>query len=405
MQFFKNSFFLYILHFGNYLYPFFLTPILAKSLGVTEFGSFSYLLSIAQIAVLFIDYGFNYAGIAQVARTRHSKTLLGETFVTILSSKILIFLALSLLFILSLALYGSRVIALLWFLPFIVGSAMTPQWYFVGLERTSMLAFFTVLPKLAGIPLMILLLEKNATLEMAALLMGLPVALSAIALNFYIWHSRAFEWRLPRLEQIFGRMRDGWYIFVSQISTVLYTTLNPILLYLLFDAKAVGYFVVADKLRMACQSLVSPVLQSANARCSRMAIDDARMANKFAARTVASVACLGLLAAVVLCYLAPFIVKIMFGPAFSPAAPLLARLCWVIPIVAIGSSVGLLLVMPNNGGAFFARTVVVAGILNVALLYFLSPFLQMYAAVWSIAIVESVIAVAFLYFVKRNIKL
>lgn len=405
MQFVKNSIFLYVLHFGNYLYPFFLTPILAKTLGVSEFGDFSYLLSIAQIAVLVVDYGFNYAGIAQVAQTRHSKQMLSETFVTILAAKIFILAALLLVFVAVLLQFGSRAVTLLWFLPFILGSAMTPQWYFVGLERTSTLAFHTVLPKLFGVPVMILVLRQSASVEMAAVLMGAPVAISAISLNYVIWRSRVIAWSMPRFDQIKSRMRESWYIFISQVSTVLYTTLNPILLYVLFDAKSVGYFVVADKLRMACQSLVSPMLQSANARCSRVAIDDVRAANRFAARTVASLACLGLIAAITLCLLSTFIVKVMFGASFLPAAALLSRLCWVIPIVAVGSSTGLLLVMPNKGGAFFARTVIVAGGLNVALLYLLSPLLQMYAAVWSIALVESVISIAFIFFVKRNIKL
>jgi PST family polysaccharide transporter len=404
MQFVSNSIFLYVLHFGNYLYPFFLTPVLAGSLGVEVFGHFSYFLSIAQIGLLVADYGFNYSGVQRIAQTRHSRDLLSETFFSITFSKILFIFVMLLAMLISNEVVGQKMLVLVWFLPFAIGSALTPQWYFIGLEKSGILAICTVLPKLVAIPIMIVALQKHATAEFAALLFGIPVVLSAVVLNYIIWRSGALKMVPPRISAIKERLHEGWYVFLSQLSTILYTTLNPVIMFFLLDAKAVGYFVVADKIRMAFQSMVSPVVQAANSRLSAMRLEDVDAANALARKLIAIIFVASCIGTLCLFLLSKHIILWMFGAEYGPSAGVLTALCGVIPVVTVGSSVGLLLVMPNGGGRFFAITVVVAGLVNLLILAFSASSIQVYSAALSIGVAESFIAVSFLCYAKKYIK-
>jgi Na+-driven multidrug efflux pump len=54
-------------------------------------------------------------------------------------------------------------------------------------------------------------------------------------------------------------LKEGWPVFLSNISTSFYTTINIILLKLFAGADQVAYFAATDKIRVAAQGFIQPI--------------------------------------------------------------------------------------------------------------------------------------------------
>ena len=122
----------------SYLLPFLSLPYLARSLGPNELGRMAFALSIAQIFVIFTDYGFNLSGPKAIALTKGQREEITEIWcvVTLLRT----IFAVAGLALLTMFLPWCQAIRENWDLVYIayilvIGNIIFPQWLFQGLER------------------------------------------------------------------------------------------------------------------------------------------------------------------------------------------------------------------------------------------------------------------------------
>jgi len=178
-------------------------------------------------------------------------------------------------------------------------------------------------------------------------------------------------WRLARA-RLRSLARDGSPIMLSGVMVMVYSRIDQVLLGQMSTAHELGIYASAVKLVEMWYFLPSAVAISVfpsvvEALQVSPALFEARLVRLYDLMSRMSYAI-----ALPISLAAPWIVRIVFGPAYAAAAPMLSALIWSIVFTNLGTARGLFLSAMNWTWAYF-MTVTVGCIVNVGLNLLLIP--------------------------------
>src|SRR5205809_2845344 len=135
----RNFFSLSFIQATNFLLPLLLIPFIIRLVGVEKFGVITFVQAFSVILTTIVDYGFNLTATREISIHRNDKAALARIFSSVLWTKMLLFLAATLLaVVVAFAVPQYRPISLpiLAGLSIVLGNAIFPVWFFLGMERT-----------------------------------------------------------------------------------------------------------------------------------------------------------------------------------------------------------------------------------------------------------------------------
>ena len=161
----ENFFSLFTLNLLGYIFPLITLPYLARVIGVDKFGELAFALSIVIYFQTFVDFGFNYTGVRDIARIRNDKNKVSRIFSTIMVTKIGFMLISFVLLLLCINLfplfYENRLILLLTFL-YIPGHILFPDWFFQAMEEMKYITLLNLLAKLLFTGLVFVFIKEKS---------------------------------------------------------------------------------------------------------------------------------------------------------------------------------------------------------------------------------------------------
>jgi PST family polysaccharide transporter len=399
----QNAIGLYGLQFATFVVPLVTLPYVARVLRPSSFGLVLFSQGLANVLILFIDWGFSYTAVRECAAKRDDPVALADIVRRVRGAQLLLSAAsVPVVIIALLALPGHsshpEFLVLAWIAA--VASGLAPSWYFVGMEKMRLSSLTSVGFRAIGAVLTFLLVKGpgDAWIVMA-LFAGSSVA-SWLALDFRMY--RRVRFKLPPLRASGAAIKGSSTLFVGTVAASLYTSFNVVLLGLFAPSAAVAHFGAAEKLLRVSLLALSPIGMAVYPRLtllqSRREHERARQLLKVAAAIGAGSA---LLLAAVLAVFAPLIIRILFGPAFVDASvPIMRVLVLIIPIQIVASICGGWLMTLHMD----RRVVVIvlrAGVLNVVLGCVLTPLLGPIGMAWSVVSAEATAAAGAMIAVRR----
>jgi O-antigen/teichoic acid export membrane protein len=178
-------------------------------------------------------------------------------------------------------------------------------------------------------------------------------------------------WR-ARAAQMGTLLRDGWPLMLSSVMTMIYLRIDQVMLGQMSSAEELGTYTAAVKLVEAWYFLPTAIVASLFPSIVEAHGRDEALFYQRLQRLYDFMALLGYAIAVPLCLLAPFIVQLLFGPAYARSAPMLMVLAWSLPFTHLGVARGTFLTAMNWTGVYFV-TVALGAVVNVALNFALIP--------------------------------
>src|SRR6185437_1514520 len=146
---------------------------------------------------------------------------------------------------------------------------------------------------------------------------------------------------------------------------------NSFILGLFVSTTYVGYFAGADKIARAAFGLLIPIRDVIFARLSNLASRSLDKAERLARHGVILMVAGGFALGAVQWIFAPFIIRVLMGPAFAPAVSVL-RIESAYPVlVAVTCSLATQWLVPLGYDGMVLRTTLTAGIFNMLLATFL----------------------------------
>lgn len=391
---------------ANTVIPLITLPYLTRVLGADAYGRIAFVQAVMTYATLFTDYAFSWSAVREVAAARHDRHALARIFHSVWAAQWLLTLA-AVLILGSVAcvmgIHGTRLaMYVLGFLAIVFANTLFPLWFFQGLERMGEVAVIQVLTRLLAVPAIFLLVQSPAD---EVLVLGIQASVSILAGSMaqaYLWRARWIRWALPTWEEIVAALRAGFALFLSKLGISFYTTLAPLALGLMSGTTAVSYFSLADRLRTAGQSLLSPIATALFPRLSHLYASDLATATRLARRGFLLTLGVSLLISVALFALAGPVVQLLGGAEFESAVPVLRVLSALPLIVGLSNVFGVQVMLANGRSRPFNIVLGGAAVLGLLVIWPLTHAFGALGAAASVVGVEFFVTTAMAAYLSRH---
>jgi len=355
--------------------PLITVPYLARVLGPAGWGPVLTAQALANWLIVVLEFAFDLSGTRAVARSRAAAT--GESMLDIVqavqSAKLLLVLitvpvGLAITQLVPM-LRGSPAL-IIGALAYAVFRGLSPLWYFQGIERVRVAVAVDSTAKVCAAVAVFLVVVGPAD---GWLVLALQAVFSAVSLGWLTWRL-ARDTRLDSLDLRAGwrTLRENAVLFACRVSTGLYAQANALILGAMIPA-AVGFFGGAERIIRAAINLLLPMNQAVMPRVSALRQADPAAANRLVRRSFLAMGTIGGTMSAVAFFGAPILIRVLLGPAYGIAVPILRLLSPLPFIVAINTVLGIFWSVPFGHERSFLRAILAAGATNLILAALLVP--------------------------------
>lgn len=400
----KNLIWLSLVHCSNYIFPLVTLPYLVRILGPSNFGTLAIVQAVCQYLILVTEFGFNYTSTRDISLHRENKEKVTSIFFSTLLAKLLIFIVCIIVLFLTSFIFDFVdnlkyliVVSLLG----VMGSVMFPIWLFQGLERMAAISSLTTFAKLVVLAGTFMFVKSEEDIDIALLVNSLSLFIPGVLSLVYVFKCKMIIWRTPSIYEAISQLKKSFPLFVSSISTSLYTTLNTILMGWYCPAAVVGNYAAADKLRVAAQGLYSPVRQAVFPHAVALSSTENWMvlvAKRYGLPFIG----LGFLMALSFIIIGPTIIRYYLGDNFVESGRFLFFMAPIPFIVAIATVFGHWIMIAGGYSKVLGKIYLVASLLHIL---YVIPMVQTLGAngmVFSVILTELFITMCMLCYVYRN---
>ncbi|GGP06548.1 teichoic acid transporter [Cloacibacterium rupense] len=329
---------MFILQIANYVIPLIIIPYLGNVLGAENFGKIVFAQAFVGYFLLFTDFGFNVSATKDIADCLGDKHKISEFFWnTFIAKGLLMFI--SLLFFVVILLFFDRfkedkILFLISFIN-VFSSLLFPVWLFQGMEKMKLITIINTLPKILMI-FFIFYFVKDASDYRIALLIQVLVNLSSAILSlFFVFFQKLVYLNTPTVKGVYNQIIKSSHIFLSSLSSNLYTTTNTVILGLVINNNAVGIYSAADKLVRAIVGLLSSITQVIFPRINIYYHESKQKCVNFIKKIIIIVAVISVILGLGIYSFSEFIMKIMFKNGDFTQSAAVLRYCSALPFFAV----------------------------------------------------------------------
>lgn len=355
----------------SYLVPLITLPYITRVLGVEAWGTVALVQVVIGYFTMVTNWGFGMSGTRRVAAHRNDPELLSEIFLAAWAGQWLLSIVtilILLLLIIFIPFFNQHAAFYLWGIGLIISSVLFPVWFLNGMERMRQIATIQIATRAAAVPLIFLFIQgpKDAPLMLA---IGAMTGMLGGGVTI-VWMHRnlGLTWRRPSHSRTIEELGEGAAIFGSTVWISLYTTLTPLLLGLVANPAAVGYYALADRARLLAQSALSPISSALFPRMSHLFKTDSMQALSLLKRSSILILLISASASMALWVLAEYIVLLLAGEQFRPAILVLQWLAPLPFVISLSNIFGIQVMVPNQKTKAFNLILGTAGALSLIMI-------------------------------------
>jgi len=367
----KNTFSLSILQFANYVLLLITIPYVVRVIGPDKFGLISFAQAFATYFLLVVNYGFDLSATREILSNRDNKNTLVRIYSNVLFTKAFLFTLCTLIFtslIFLIPKFRENILVFIVSYLIVAGYVLFPTWLFQGLEKLYITSIFNFIVKLLfTIGIFIFVRNKN-DFYLVPLLMSLgQIFAGTLALMYSL---KLLDWKInmPRLEDIFRELKNGFSVFISLVFINFYTISNTFILGFFAPHENVGYFASGSKLVLVFQTLVlAPLAQSLYPHVGKILRNDLNRGIEYIKKFSVIVTALTLPASIFLLIFAPILVKVFLGDQYLPSINVVRILSFFPFIIGLSNLYGIQTTLNLKMDKDFFKVVMGGSIINLLL--------------------------------------
>jgi PST family polysaccharide transporter len=320
---------------SQYLFSFITFPYIVRVLGPEKFGLVSFALSLSFYFNMLVDYGFNFSAPRDISINRNNVSELRKIFWSVISIKFFLMLigfAVLLAVINFFGAFQTNKIIFLTAFGFVAGNVLFPIWFFTGIERTKYIAVINILFRTIITICIFIFIKTSSDFSLyLALISGGAVLIGIAAFLYAIIKFKLFFLK-PEIKEITGQLKNGFGLFISNISISFYTNSTVFILGLIATKEIVGYYSAAEKIITASIAIFFPISQALYANISFRVSQSANDALIFLKKIMKYMAVFGLFLSLILLIFAGQISELILGSGY-PETINLIRVLSFLPFI------------------------------------------------------------------------
>lgn len=250
----KNLSYMSLFQVLNLVVPFFTYPYLLKILGFETFGKVIYAQVLVSFCLLLVNFGFNISGAKEASIYRFDKNKIAEIFSSILFIKSFLsvvsicFLLIYLYIFIDDSEFILLVVISIW--P-VIYDIIFPIWYFQGIDRLKYVSFVNLLMKLCFLVLTFIFITEKQDFLLIPIFNLIASLLAGFYSLYIIIVKHRIKLYVPKFEIVLHQFKLSLPIFLSNISTRLYSLSNKFIAGTFFGMSDLTIMDLAEKLLLA----------------------------------------------------------------------------------------------------------------------------------------------------------
>lgn len=403
----KNFFSLAILQVLNIVLPFLTIPYLLRVIGVEKFGLISFALAFVTFFQIVIEYGFNNTATRDISVVATDKNAVERIYSAVLSTKLFLLGICSVLFLIvvySIPKFSEHSIIYLFTFLSVIGQAMFPLWLFQGLQEMKYITYLNVIFKTACTLLIFILIKEQSDYYLAPLLTSIGFLMSGMSALIVVHRKFRIKFSIVSFARIKEQLLKGKYLFFSEFQIAFIVNANVVLIGLLLNNTAVGYYATAEKVIRAISNLQLPIINALYPHISKLMVENK---NK-AINQIKKIAIYGSIAEIVgiiiLFALSGYLFQILFGEQTRESVIVFRIMIFMPLLVFLDQIFGKLILLTNNKENSFFKVFFFTSIISVVMCFIMTYSFGYVGTAVANIIVQFLIAFGMFYYAKPLIK-
>jgi len=403
---FKNVASLGIMQIANYALPLITVPIISRIIGPDKFGVINYAASFMVYFNLLIAYGFDLTATRRIAKDPQNQELKNEVFSQVQSAKYILFFVSALLFAVCLftvpLLATEKTVALCSFL-ICMGTVFTQNWLFQAMQDLPRVAILNFFGKLIFTMLVIYLVKEKSDYIWQPLITGLVHILISLLTFFWAIKKYNLNFHFIGWSNVIDVLLKERTVFFSIIVINLYTTTNIVVLGLLQDESAVGFYTAGQKLvEVIGMVLLLPLSQSLFPVVG-FAFSQSRAHGIDVVQRIVPVIVILTLGLIVAMYcIGPLFLLWFYGEKFLPAVTVFKVAAPIPMLLALSNLFGIQVMLNLGMDKAFFKITAYGALFGFLLNVLMVNVFGYVGTAWNLLIVELYITLAMYVYLKRK---
>jgi polysaccharide transporter, PST family len=355
--------------------PIIVQPWLAQHLQPFAYGRLVFVAAAATYFSLFCDFGFGWSATRAIAIHRDDPQKRSELVSTTLAARLLL-CALGFVILLLLTQFVEALRSEAWLLftayAGVLGTALTPAWYFQGMERAQLGIYLDIAGRVFSLALIVLLVAQPSDIWPAVAAIASGQLLTGLLGLVLLLREPDLHWLVPRRGAVLAALRTGFPLFLSTSAVSLYTAASALALGLISTREQVAYFGAAQRVIAAGSVVLNPFNQVFYPRISLQMQHSPAEAVRSVGTALWVQGAVGLLLSIALFVTAEPLTRLLFGTSFTPAADCLKLMAPVPFLVAVASAFANLVIMALHRDRTHLAMTSGAAVINIAVVVMLA---------------------------------
>jgi PST family polysaccharide transporter len=358
----------------RYIYLIIVVPFYGRVLGVAEYGRVLAAMSLMNVIWMLVSYGFTFVGMREVSKAQDNNEC-NAIFSLHVSARLALGVLGALIGIV--ATFCSPTLSerpVIGFLATTLGivSALNLGWLYQGRHHFRTPIMIEVFGFALSLALVLCLVKGPADSNwvVASLLIA---GIASLAISYGL---AMYQLGRPRLtlEGIVPLVKNSTMLFCYSSGSVVLTASSTYLLTLLSTPQQVGYFGAAERFATIGLSLMGPASQVFIPTISRqLAQGDKAGAHATTRRGATLLLGYGLLVLCGALTLAPIVLPLILGEAFTPSGHVLQCFAWMFPFAAFNEFAAFYVFVPRKKDRLLAIAGAASGVTNLLAALWLAP--------------------------------
>ena len=403
---FESVLSLSILNLLNMVLPLVTLPYLLKIVGLSNYGAYSIVYTIIQYALLFSQYGFQFSTTRLISMNRENPEIINEIFNSTIFARLLLSFGSLFFFFVTTMFYNKHEYMLMYIygIGIVIGDALNPQWIFQGMEKMRYMTVVNVICKVIFTILIFVFIKEERDYIYIPLLNALGFIFSGFISLWLAQNIFHIHFYIPKIQSILTQIKEGWYIFVSNLFINLYRNSNVLVLSFFLPEASVGMYTSAEKMIKAAQSVASPISNAfyphfANKIAQGSIISPLLKLSKYMALFLAFITLITIFGA-------DFLNKLFLDSDAPYIATLIRIMAPVILFGGINYILGIVGLVNIGKQRDFTKSVIISGCVSILFLLIMVNIIGVSSAAWAMVLSELILMVLCVrYLFNKNVSL
>ncbi|MEE9339872.1 MAG: flippase [Methylococcaceae bacterium] len=346
----SNFSFMFIIEISNYILPFLVIPYIVRVVGVEKYGIIVFATAVMIFFELIASYGFKLLAPKYISINRHDKTKISRYYWAVILTQLMLLVISFAIFIpllFAVEKFSQEKVVFLFSFAKVLATVLFPIWFFQGIEKMKFIAIFNFSSRLLYTLAVVVFVNKESDYTLIPMLNGISFLGIAFFSLYYIHRNFGIKFHWSSFKRTKELLIDGWHLFISRISNVLYSTANTMLLGFIADYTVVGMLSIATTISVAVATIVSLVSSITFPYLARF-VDTKDVLIRKAKKILKLYSSASLFTGIITFAVASTLIPLMYGEGKEESILYLQLLAFVVVLEPLGSFFTNYLVLKNQ---------------------------------------------------------